>query len=291
MNNVDEISNLAIIAEYESLDYLDLDNYSKLCARYRAAVDDKDKKLADALYAIMRKAQKQRSNYGRSTTRQIKTHEKRNDKRDTHATTVKLRIIKDLVDNRDRTFSTSNLIAYLYKINALGNKKTVTDKTISDYFGCTIIEAYNALEYATKMGVINKYNGKGYSLKRTKKINESGLKKYLNTNNGKIFEALKDEIEKSGPVLSIGSPAKKKKKKKKKSIKMMSENDLAGKYDRSGDMPFLASEYSSSDIDSMRETGHGRKKSNEYTKSMAIENSRSRYGLKDEKPILEYDLD
>ena len=42
--------------------------------------------------------------------------------------------------------------------------------------------------------------------------------------------------------------------------------------------------------DSAYESGHGRKKSEEYNEKKALEYQRSGYGLKD-KPILDYDLD
>ena len=130
-----------------------------------------------------------------------------------------------------------------------------------------------------------------YKKKKIKKILEYKLERYVNTPENVIREKYEKEIEKNGAINVHPANINHRIKKKQRNIEMTSRDDLTGKYDRSGDIPFFASEYSSSNIDSMHETGHGRKKSSEYTKNMAIENSRSRYGLKNGKPILEYDLD
>lgn len=294
VDKADETMILSIVSKYKSLDYSQRKNYEKLCEEYRYAVDDKNKKLSEELYRIMYCAQKDRASksgvFLRKNNNKIKPYKKKIKKTVVTYKTVKQTIIDDLVENQTNYFSTGNIVAFLYhRRNIEKNKnKIVTDKEISEQFNCSVIEAYNALEYATKLNIVNKYNDKGYSIKKLPKIEENGLKKYIRTTNGEILEKLKDEIEKSGPTIGINTYRKKK---KKKIISIPFSRNGGSGINRESNMPFLATEYSSNHVDSMRETGHGRKKTAEYTKSMAIENSRSRYGLKDEKPILDFDLD
>lgn len=279
-----ELSFERVIRKFESLDYSDRRNYESLCAEYRKAVYEKNNELADALYARMRLVQRMRSSnivvlqkaLNRGIKRKVAELKK---------PTRKELIISEISKKYSRELSTANVFYYCYKKRA-----RISSEEVAKHFNSRPLDAANLLDYGAAIQVFTKFSDGKYKVKKIKKILEHKLIRYINATNNTVHELYRNEIDKNGEIL-IHPASNAPQKKKKRSISYALSDDKTGKYDRSGDMPFLASEYSSSDIDSMRETGHGRKKSNEYTKNMAIENSRSRYGLKDEKPILEYDLD
>ena len=282
---MDKASQSTIIAKYELLDYSDFRNYERLCAEYRKALDAKDGALIDALYAQMRAVQKSRR-HNLADFKMKKTQNKKTEVKIINGPTRKELLVSKLANQYTKTFSTANVFYYCYK-----KKDRVTPEEVAKELNAREFDVMAALDFGASIQVFTKYTDGKYKVRKIKKILEYKLERYVNTPENVIREKYEKEIEKNGAINVHPANINHRIKKKQRNIEMTSRDDLTGKYDRSGDIPFFASEYSSSNIDSMHETGHGRKKSSEYTKNMAIENSRSRYGLKNGKPILEYDLD
>jgi len=286
---MDKASQSTIIAKYESLDYSDDSNYLSLFAEYRRAKDGKMTDLANELYAIIRKVQKEKSNNNPNRKRTVQIDKKMNE------LPRKTRLLQKMYMKSSydppRAFSMLNVFQYcLIVAKAIG---VINVSDVSEWFNIDEMLARDILKYATILGLLdNKYEDE-YGIKKLNDIDENKLLVFGNTKAENVSEMV-DGIE--IPVL-VKMPIVEEKKKNDNPFipfrEKRNEKTARGEngHYKGAEERSYAHELSSGFVDSMREVGHGRKRKKEYTEKMAIDNSRSRYGLKDEKPILEYDLD
>lgn len=295
-----EKENTRIIGEYKKLDYRIHANYEKLCAKYREANYAKETQLADALYSLMREAQKNKPKKDievilaeRRATRSIAKTRKQIVAKPRKKQTKSPRkedILNNYPEAVPHSFSFENSLAY-FKVHRKYHK-AFTAAEFAKFFRVDLVFANNVLNLATKMTILKAIsNGKYYRAKRTK-IDRAQLIKYKDLSENQVRERLDALIAKSGPIVYVPIQGPPKKKKHKTHIVASSHNnkDKTRHYENPSNQSYDL-EIDGGSIDSMREVGHGRKKSLEYTKDTAIRNSRSRYGLYDKESILDYDLD
>ena len=296
----------SVVSKFEDLDYRYQSNYEKLCAEYRKAYDSKNTLLADELYALMRKVQKARPKKNvrviiaenkaeRRAAKERKKHSvKPRLKQKKHITPTpaqqmsqrKLMLLNRVAEEKPSGFSSINALKYFYFHRKQAHAFLAAEFAV--YFDIDMTFAEDYLKLATKMTILRALSNGRYFRQKANKIDDSQLYTFVDLPSNQVHDLLVKLITETGPIEYLKAP-KPLKKRGKHGARSHNNNDKTRHYESPTEQSYSL-EIDGGSIDSMREVGHGRKKSREYTNDIAMENNRSRYGLNDE-PILDYDLD
>lgn len=278
-----------IIRKYEALDYRQFENYKKLCAEYRRAVDDKDRKLADSLYALMQRVQKSQprkdiqviiNNIRRE--RKIKRLQTKSKQK---TISKKQQIIDYMPKDIPRVFSFENALAFFN----LHRKTTHSFRSaeFALYFNIDLVFAENVLDLAVKMTILKVLSSHKYYRAKRSKIDLNKYKRFANLSKGEVRTLLVELIEKTGPIEYV--PDVKPRKKKRKNKVHIGKDDKTKHYETPSEVSY-GFEIEGNTVGSDHVSGGGRKKSKERTDKDALSDYRSRYGL-NESTVLDFDLD
>ena len=278
-----------VLEKYEALDYRRFENYEKLCAEYRFAVDNKNSQLADSLYAIMQRVQKSKP---RKDVRVIINNTKRERKikrlqakPKPKTISKKQEIIDYMPKNIPTVFSFENALAFFN----LHRKTTRSFRSaeFALYFNIDLVFAENVLDLAAKMTILKVLSSHKYYKAKRSKIDLNKYKKFANLSKGEVRPLLVELIEKTGPIEYV--PVIKPRKKKRKKIVRVDKDDKTKHYETPSEISY-GFEIEGNTVGSDHASGGGRKKSKERTDKDALSDYRTRYGL-NEDSILDFDLD
>lgn len=279
----------SILEKYEALDYRRFENYEKLCAEYRLAVDDKNSQLADSLYAIMQRVQKSKP---RKDVRVIINNTKRERKIKRLQAKPKQKTIskkQEIIDympkDIPRVFSFENALAF-FNLHRKTNR-SFRSAEFALYFNIDLVFAENVLDLAAKMTILKVLSSHKYYRTKRSKIDLNKYKKFANLSKGEVRTLLVELIEKTGPVEYV--PDNKPRKKKGKNIVHVAKDDKTKHYETPSGISY-GFEIEGNTVGSDHASGGGRKKSKERTDKDALSDYRTRYGL-NEGSILDFDLD
>lgn len=279
----------SVLEKYEALDYRRFENYEKLCAEYRFAVDNKNSQLADSLYAIMQRVQKSKP---RKDVRVIINNTKRERKiKRLQAKSKQKNISKkqEIIDympkDIPRAFSFENALAFFN----LHRKTTRSFRSaeFALYFNIDLVFAENVLDLAAKMTILKVLSSHKYYRAKRSKIDLNKYKKFANLSKGEVRTLLVELIEKTGPIEYV--PDIKPRKKKRKNIVHVGKDDKTKHYETPSEISY-GFEIEGNTVGSDHISGGGRKKSKERTDKDALSDYRNRYGLNKDN-ILDFDLD
>ena len=280
----------SVLEKYEALDYQKFENYEKLCAEYRLAIDNKNSQIADGLYAIMQRVQKSKP---RKDVRAIINNTKRERKikhlqvkSKPKTTSKKQEIIDYMPKNIPTVFSFENALAFFN----LHRKTTRSFRSteFASYFNIDLVFAENVLDLAAKMTILKVLSSHKYYRAKRSKIDLNKYRKFANLSKGEVRTRLVELIEKTGPIVYVPENIPKKKKRK-KIVNVISKNDKTKHYKTPSEQSYSL-EIEGKSVGSDHVSGGGRKKSRERTDKDALSDYRTRYGLNKDS-ILDFDLD
>lgn len=243
------------------IDYRDKKAVERLFSDYRAAVDNGNNTLAEELYRQIHEVNRAKANdkYNAGNMR-IERIKKKN---------AIAYARKEFKRNRKiaakEGCKTLNMSDFADRLAGLGDEQDITvDGMWAHYRNSKKKLVFAALEFAAKLGVVNKVGDKTY--RRSGNISEGKMRILKNAST----DGLSSRLE--------GFNLRKEKK--------------------SSDVNSITTSVYNYDSDAMRlnlssnayESGHGRKKKEEWNEKAALDASRERYGL-NKKDILQYDLD
>lgn len=297
----------AVLSKHKHLDYSNQKNYERLCAEYRDARDAKNTTLADKLNDLMyqvqkarpkkdiktlineRKAERGHAKQNRQKGEKLSSKQKQTNKVITKTKTTngskKQRLFDGLPNTAPRSFSFENSLAYYKQKRKCHQAFSAAD--FATYFNIDLVFAMNLLNLAAKMTILRALSKGKYYRSKITKMDYSQIEKYLKLSKSEVRNTLDSMIAKTGPINYIQAPNPPKKKKIKRLIR---DNSATQPYDMSSSQSYIL-KISGTSVDGTHEVGHGRKKGKEYNDNIALQYSKSRYGLNNKEPILEYDLD